>query len=385
MFRDSTETRLLVLGRDPDTDLLALLRAWFPTTRFALERGELSDWLGSLWHQPPGGLVLFADRLEPSEIQAIGAWLHEHPQLPALLVTGSRGSFGVEAVLGHAGLRLLPTPWTPHALRQVLGQAKSPESDGLGEDGNDSGPFQDASAASSTADAGPSGPAAPGKITAAAAANASPGPETAQLPAFAGEFLDGLVERVRDPLASLSGYLQLLQAESGNGALIQPALAAARELDGVLESLHLASEGWQPHPSRHSGERLAVEALKEAQRAGHEVEFDAANDFVVRVDPRLSRAGLQAARVLLNRFGGGDGTLRLTVRSQGDSADIYWEWVSPPNIPIGSKVEIPAFLRLLLERFAKRLGAVAFVDCGEAGVPLRTGLRWPVSATIAAS
>jgi hypothetical protein len=373
MFRDSSETRLLVLGRDPDTDLLALLRAWFPTTRFALERGELSDWLGSLWHQPPSGLVLFADRLEPSELQAIGAWLHEHPQLPTLLVTGSRGSFGVEAVLGHPGLRLLPTPWTPHALRQVLGQAKPAEA----EASSSPGPFSDPSV-----DPGPIAPAAP---TAPVSKNAGPpdaAPDAAPLPAFAGEFLDGLVERVRDPLASLSGYLQLLQAESGNGALIQPALAAARELDGVLESLHLASEGWQPHPSRHSGERLAIEALKEAQRAGHEVEFDAAGDFVVRVDPRLSRAGLQAARVLLNRFGGGDGTLRLRVHSQDDSAVIFWEWVTPPNIPAGSKVEVPPFLKLLLERFAKRLGASAFLDCGEAGVPLRTGLRWPISATI---
>jgi hypothetical protein len=382
MFRDSTETRLLVLGRDPDTDLLALLRAWFPATRFALERGELSDWLGSLWHQPPGGLVLFADRLEPSEIQAIGAWLHEHPQLPTLLVTGSRGSFGVEAVLGHAGLRLLPTPWTPHALRQVLGQAKPQE---VSE--SDPGPFSDEPAGPTAANSasanslGFGSTPAPSPIISPAGSD-SEGP---QLPAFAGEFLDGLVERVRDPLASLSGYLQLLQAESGNGALIQPALAAARELDGVLESLHLASEGWQPHPSRHSGERLAVEALKEAQRAGHVVEFDAASDFVVRVDPRLVRAGLQASRVLLNRFGGGAGALRLNVRSQADSAEIYWEWVSPPSIPEGSKVEIPAFLRLLLERFAKRLGAKAFLDCGEAGVPRRTGLRWPVSATIAAS
>ena len=125
MFRDSSETRLLVLGRDPDTDLLALLRAWYPTTRFSLERGELADWLGGLWHQPPSGLVLFGDRLEPSELQAIGAWLHEHPQLPCLLVTGSRGSFGAEAVLAHPGLRTLPTPWTAQALRQVLGQAAS--------------------------------------------------------------------------------------------------------------------------------------------------------------------------------------------------------------------------------------------------------------------
>lgn len=276
--------------------------------------------------------------------------------------------FSVTPVCGYC-----PTPWTPHALRQVLGQTKQSEAD----TSTNSGPFSDSSVDTR--------PAPPESLASPASAPSASAPDAAPLPAFAGEFLDGLVERVRDPLASLSGYLQLLQAESGNGALIQPALAAARELDGVLESLHLASEGWQPHPSRHSGERLAIEALKEAQRAGHEVEFDAASDFVVRVDPRLSRAGLQAARVLLNRFGGGDGILRLRVQSQGDSADIFWEWVTPPSIPEGSKVEIPAFLRLLLERFAKRLGARAFLDCGEAGVPLRTGLRWPISATIVAS
>lgn len=372
MFRDSTETRLLVLGRDPDTDLLALLRAWFPTTRFALERGELSDWLGSLWHQPPAGLVLFGDRLEPSELQAIGAWLHEHPQLPTLLVTGSRGSFGVEAVLGHAGLRLLPTPWTPHALRQILGQGKQAPSESPGS----------AESASSPAAGATPQPAAPGAAPEAPAAQSEQA-EDSQLPAFAGEFLDGLVERVRDPLASLSGYLQLIQADSGNGSLVQPALEAARELDGVLESLHLASEGWQPHPSRHSGERLAVEALKEAQRAGLEVEFDASTDFVVRVDPRLARAGLQAARVLLSRFGGGNGQLRLRVTQEAELAEIDWQLVAPPEVPAGSQVEVPAFLRLLLERFAARLGAEAILDCADAGVPRRTGLRWPISATIA--
>ncbi|MCH2101026.1 MAG: hypothetical protein MK209_03790, partial [Planctomycetes bacterium] len=254
MFRDSSETRLLVLGRDPDTDLLALLRSWHPATRFSLERGELTDWLGNLWHQPPSGLVLFGDRLEPSELQAIGAWLQERPQLPCLLVTGSRGSFGTEAVLAHPGLRTLPTPWTAQALRQVLGQA-------AGGSGVSSG------------EAAPPAPLNPPPATSAlppiigTTESTLIGKETSP-PAFAAEFLDGLVERVRDPLASLSGYLQLLQAESANGALVQPALHAARELDGVLESLHLASEGWSPHPSRHRGEHLAVEALKDAQKAG---------------------------------------------------------------------------------------------------------------------
>lgn len=367
MFRDSSETRLLVLGRDPDTDLLALLRAWYPTTRFSLERGELADWLGGLWHQPPSGLVLFGDRLEPSELQAIGAWLHEHPQLPCLLVTGSRGSFGAEAVLAHPGLRTLPTPWTAQALRQVLGQAASATAS----------PPEPAAAAPA---ASPPAQDVDSDL-AAAPAHASEPLEEAPTPAFAAEFLDGLIERVRDPLASLSGYLQLLQSESANGALVRPALEAARELDGVLESLHLASEGWAPHPSRHRGEHLAVEALKDAQRAGHEVAFDQADDFLLRVDPRLTTAALQTARVLLTRFGGG-GELRLRCSAGTDAVEIAFDLTNTPEVPAGSKVEIPAFLRLLLERFAERAGAEAVLDLADAGVPRRAGLRWPESATV---
>ena len=367
MFRDSSEIRLLVLGHDPDTDLLALLRAWYPTTRFSLERGELADWLGGLWHQPPSGLVLFGDRLEPSELQAIGAWLHEHPQLPCLLVTGSRGSFGAEAVLAHPGLRTLPSPWTAQALRQVLGHA-----------------LPSAAKASSAAPTPPASsmpdaaPAAPDEVPAVSSDST---PDESPLPAFAAEFLDGLIERVRDPLASLSGYLQLLQSESANGALVKPALEAARELDGVLESLHLASEGWAPHPSRHRGEHLAVEALKDAQRAGHEVAFGQADDFLLRVDPRLTTAALQTARVLLARFGGG-GELRLRCRNQADAVEILFDLTNTPEIPAGSKVEIPAFLRLLLERFAERAGAEAVLELADAGVPRSAGLRWPESALV---
>ena len=186
---------------------------------------------------------------------------------------------------------------------------------------------------------------------------------------------------MRDPLASLSGYLQLLQSESANGALVKPALEAARELDGVLESLHLASEGWAPHPSRQRGEHLAVEALKDAQRAGHEVAFKQADDFLLRVDPRLTTAALQTARVLLTRFGGG-GELRLRCRNQEDAVEIMFDLTNTPEIPAGSKVEIPAFLRLLLERFAERAGAEAVLDLADAGVPRSAGLRWPESAIV---
>ena len=163
---------------------------------------------------------------------------------------------------------------------------------------------------------------------------------------------------------------------------MRPALEAARELDGVLESLHLASEGWSPHPSRHSGEHLAVEALKEAQRAGCEVAFESEADFLLRVDPRLTTAALQTARVLLVRFGGG-GELRLRCHNQGPAAEIAWELHDAPDVPSGSRVEVPPFLRLLLDRFAARCGASTVFECAAAGVPRRAGLRWAESAQVA--
>lgn len=374
MFPDTPDGRLLVLGRDPDTDLLALLRTWYPSARFALERGELSAWLGSLWHQPPDGLVLFTDRLEPAELQALGAWLHEHPQLPVLLVTGSRGVFGAEAILAHPALRTLPTPWSAPGLRLVLGRsmpAASPESA--------------SPAASAPVTVAPPAPAEP--VPSSEAAQEAKGTPTAdELHAFAGDFLDGLIERVRDPLASLSGYLQLLQAEGDETAdiLVRPALEAARELDGVLDALHLASDGWSPHPSRHAGERLAVEALKEAQRAGFEVAFGDADEFVVRVDPRLTTAALSTARVLLTRFGGG-GDLQLHCQKDADQVAITWSLRDAPTVPAGTTVEIPAFLRLLLGRFAERCGALAVLESTRGGVPRRAGLRWPLAATVPAS
>lgn len=389
MFTDSAETRLLVLGRDPDTDLLALLRAWYPQAHVALERGGLADWLGTLWHRPPSGLVLFGEGLDPAALQAVSAWLHEHPRLPALLVTGARGLIGAEQLLGHPALRVLPTPWTVDALRQIVdrsGLRTPPAPEAAPGRPEASAPRSPEPSPLRRPEPAPPVPLAETTHDELDAADAHGGAATAAPPqapadAFSNGFLDGLVERFRDPLASLSGYLQLLNADSAASSYVAPALDAARELDGALDLLHLASAAHPAHPARTPSGRLAVDALKEAQRSGDEVQFACEPEFLVRVDARLAGAALRTGRLLLDRFGGG-GELRLTTSRDDDGASLGWELCEAPPVPAGQARRPPAFLRQLFERLAARVDAEAVVDTAAGGVPRSARLRWPAQRLV---
>ena len=87
---------------------------------------------------------------------------------------------------------------------------------------------------------------------------------------------------------------------------------------------------------------------------------------------------------MLTRFGGG-GQLRLRCDARDEIAEILFELTDAPEVPTGSHVETPAFLRLLLERFAERVGAKTVLEQVESGVPRSAGLRWPISALVSAS
>jgi len=377
MFPDSSDSRLLVLGRDPDTDLLSLLRAWHPNCRFALERGELSDWLGDLWRKPPQGLLIFTESLDLQAVPALRAWLLEYPDLPVLLFTGTRGLIGIEELLQHPTVRLLPLPWTIDALRQVVGRPRTSAQTSASDQ-----------ATSNQAVGNPPPPAA--RRANEGEESAPPITSTTELPssepasdgAFAEGFLDGLVERFRDPLASLSGYLQLLRGDAGSDPLVQPALAAARELDLALESLQLASEAHHLHPSRVLAQNLVVQALKRAQEGGVEVQYSGQDPLVsLRVDTRLVEAALDTGRLLLERFGGG-GALELCVLRDPQQLCIGWQL--QPDLQRGalanhSGVEAPPFLEMLLARFAQRVGARLIVSRA-AGVARAVQLAWPSDA-----
>ncbi len=420
MFQDSSIQRVHVLGHQPDADLVANLNSLFPQAEFAHLAGNMEAWSASLWQHAPDGLVLFPDTLEVADLRAVGAWSAAHSGRPFLLVVGGRGLAGGEGLLTHSACRILPLPWTPAALRAVLelptptlplvtpqaaSPAPEPEAAAPGASEDDAGPGTGRLRLQSSTSGRPvpgtrpvaarserpaardstiSDSADPGSADDAGAAHLQFSSDS--LPTFSSEFLDGLVERFRDPLASLSGYLQLLESrQEASPELIQPALAAAREMDGMLEILHLAAGDRMLHPTRLSAEQLAIDALKEAQKCGIEVSLDRQQDFRVRADARLAQAALLVARTLLDRFGGGTG-LALSCKQLEEGAALYWDVVDAPLAPESSAVAPPPFLEQLLARLGERLGADSVVHSSHGGaVPRRAGLVWPSRVVLAAA
>lgn len=467
MFSPHEAARVLVLGHNPDPDLMDLLRLWMPQWSFEKQNGSMSAWLEQLWREPPkGGLVLFLESMEFAELQVMSAWLNSQPGIPVLAVVGGRGLLGAEDLLPHRGVRLLPLPWTVAGLRHVLGlpsrqqaaaddspltatpSSSDDSSDSTGGDGKevaDGGgakPTQDSDGIprsnyshSSGAGFSPCRPASelgkrsdgdkptrpqanPANKTStevrptsyhsgaikptsspAAKPSNSPRPKpsstsatqpnptrkTAQTTAFGGEFLDGLVERFRDPLASLSGYLQMLRGQNqADSPFLEPAMRAAKEIETALEVLYLASDSHPAKDGRISGEHLAIEALKEAQRAGLSVQLALSEDFLLRTDQDLVRAGLQCARALLSLFGGADDNeLVLHCKRNENWAVLQWQLAEPVTPQRTGSNPPPPFLSLLLQRFAEKLGAHPVLITTSHQVPQIVGLAWPAANTLA--
>jgi hypothetical protein len=385
MFAALDDCRLFALGSTPDRDLLDLIQAWYPTCQLQIRSGPLASWLDELFCHPPHGLVLFGDSLTGAECQSVAAWLSRRPKAPVLLITGPRGLIGAEELFAHPALQVLPAPWSAVGLRMLLQKKSAPSTPAT-------------PCPSSAVAAVPTLPVVPAPILPSARSfsitpddqpTTPSGEDHSPRPKFSAEvfesdFLDGLVERFRDPLASLSGYLQLLNGSDGTpDQLVNPALAAAREIESALEVLQLASDSRALHPTRLSGEHLAIEALKEAQRGGSQVQLNLEDDFLVRADGRLVRAALQCARVQLSRFGGSaQAELVLRCAHNTDSASLIWELIEAPQIPNTGAISPPAFLVQLLERFAQLVGATAVLENGPAGVPRKVGLAWPDTATL---
>ncbi len=209
-------------------------------------------------------------------------------------------------------------------------------------------------------------------------------PASQHTAAFGGEFLDGLVERFRDPLASLSGYLQMLGTEGEQDhPFLQPALRAAKEIETALEALYLASDSHPAKVGRISGEHLAIEALKEAQRSGMDVQLALSEDFLLRTDQDLVRAALQCSRALLSLFGGaGNSELVLHCKRNNDWAALQWQLAYPVHPDRAGNNPPPPFLSLLLQRFAEKLGAQPVLKTTAHKVPQIVGLAWPAASTL---
>ena len=152
-----------------DEDVLYALQGIFPDTQFKKQAPKSKD-----SSQKIAGAVLFGERMVPGEILSASRHIG-NSKMPVLYVQGKGTLVGLEPLFQRHELRILPEHWTPSLLREIVcSEARS------------ASPIQH-------------------------------------------DFLDGLVEGLRDPLASISGYLQLLRAQESDENCLTPALAATRQ------------------------------------------------------------------------------------------------------------------------------------------------------------
>jgi len=387
LFALPDRPRILVLGGDRRPDLLACLRALRPDLAWEARSASAEAWFPELPDARLGGILAVGDEMGPLDLRVLALQLRHRSDLEALLLPGARGLAGAEEILEVPGLRLLPEPWTLAGLRRSLGEAAgaaAPGAETASEESAAGGvsrsvpgePPASPGAAASPPSAGPPAPAPP--------AETDPESDSASQP-FGAEFLGGAVEGLRDPLTSISGYLQLLRSqaeareeETGgtdrDARLLDLALLAARELDRLLEALDLATSPRPPHPRELD---LAEELRRAVEGEGRALEQEPEGEALprVRADARLLQAGLHAARLLLARFGPA-GRPRLRIQPEG--RDLVLAWVLEPASPdaVLERTRPPAFLPRVLEALAARMGAEAVLE-RRGVVPVRAGLRLP--------
>jgi len=342
VFQDPDRPSVLLLDDGREADFARMLALLAPGLAVASCGSRLTDWLNRVAAADLGGLVASAAVLGRTELAALETVLVMHPHLEILLLVGDRGLAGAEHLLGTPGLSLLPEPWTPAGLRRVL-----------------------SAPASGSAPPAPQTP--PG---------ADPVP-SAERP-FPAAFVAGAVEGLRDPLASLSGYLQLLEGrrEAGDLALLHSAQSAAHEIEHILEAVQLASGARAPRPRPVKLRRVVEEALRALARQAPLPDFTMQGEREADIDPRFLAAALYTGRLLLERFGP-SGRPRLDCHAQAGELRLVWSVPAPSAPPIGALSPPPPFLSEILERLAQGLGARARIETVGGAVPLSAGLVWP--------
>lgn len=121
MFGELQRARILLLGGPCGGDLARAVQTVCPAAQVEAVEVAPRAWLRRLDGDPQAALLVCSDGLPLSVLQFLGELLAARPQLLAVLLVGSRGLAGAEGLLALANVRLLPEPWTPAALRQLLG------------------------------------------------------------------------------------------------------------------------------------------------------------------------------------------------------------------------------------------------------------------------
>ncbi len=320
--------RTVLLLAAEDVALTAAVQSACSDCAIESGRFQLETWLQSLYGSAPAGAVLDTDRMSLADLHGVAA-TRRLPSAPwLLLLTGDRGLAGCERLIADRRTAILPKPWTTAGIQAAIQRVQPVLLRGEG---------------------------------------------------FPGDFLEGMVEGLRDPLASLSGYLQLLGAEAGDAgqALLDPAMAAAADLEAQLSFTRLAARPPAPHVERIGGDEVVELLMQDAAAAGVDAQAKVQSGLVLDADPRALRAAMATGRRLLSRFGPG-GRLTLELAEEADGIRLGWSSAISEEPPADS-VAPPPYLPLLFERLATRVPAEALLDRIHDAVPVLAALRWTVA------
>lgn len=325
MAKNSIPSTILVFTPQSDSGLEAVLRGLCPGSQIRMQPFRLEDWLEQCRQPSLTGILVDTDRLSLADLRIIGAGLNGNQRPWTLLLVGDRGLAGFEDLLDHPRTGVLPKPWTPTGLTQCL--------ENLQQGNTAKGAFPDA-------------------------------------------FLGGMVEGLKDPLTSISGYLQLLESQDDERtlSLVTPALEAATQIAAQLEFLQLASSELQAHVAPTNLQNL-VEELSEAcleQDILVEVEFTAG--LQVDADGRYLRAAMRTGLLLLQRFGPG-GPLRLIAKGHEGKIRLLWQMDAPAELA-NRPLPPPPYLEDLFRRLAGRVPAAVVSEHVEGTIPQAIGLIW---------
>lgn len=325
MVAKDIASTILVFTPDSDSGLEAVLAGLCPESQVRAQAFRLEDWLQQCRQPDLAGILVDTDRMSLGDLRTVGAGLDSERRPWTLLLVGDRGVAGFENLLKHPRTAILPKPWTPAGLDQALQQLQ-------GASGN-KGNFPDA-------------------------------------------FLGGMVEGLRDPLTSISGYLQLLENQDDDriSSLVSPALEAATQIASQLEFLQLASTELQPHVAPTDLKNLVEELADYCMEQDMHVEIEAPSGLLVDADGRYLRAAMRTGLLLLQRFGTGGG-LRLTASQESQGILLQWSMEDSPGNG-GRPMPPPPYLEDLFRRLAGRVPAAAKVECVDEVVPRALGLLW---------
>ncbi|MDA0666241.1 MAG: hypothetical protein O3A50_00460 [Planctomycetota bacterium] len=325
MAQRNTSSTILVFTPESDSGLEAVLRGLCPDSQVRLQPFRLEEWLEQCRQPDLSGVLVDTDALSLADLRTIGAGLSTENRPWTLLLVGDRGLAGFENLMDLPRTGVLPKPWTPTGLTQCLSSLQQ---------------------------------------TNAAKGN------------FPDAFLGGMVEGLRDPLTSISGYLQLLECQDDERilSLVTPALEAATQIAAQLEYLHLASAELQPHIGPINLQNLVEELAEACLEQDILVEVEALPGITVNADTRYLRAAMRTGLLLLQRFGPG-GPLRLIADRHQGATRLIWQMDKPAELS-NRPLPPPPYLEDLFRRLARRVPASVVSEHVEGTIPQAIGLSW---------